>query len=128
MYDAGHFFDGYKANPDYATQCVKAALDAGARWAVLCDTNGGALPHEVERIVGELAATLGDASRLGIPPHNEPENAVANPTAAGKAGVRKGPGHLRGLGASCGTDNIRSLIPYHTENLRFTTHVKSHQT
>ncbi|MFC3677801.1 citramalate synthase [Ferrovibrio xuzhouensis] len=111
MYDAEHFFDGYKANPDYATQCVKAALDAGARWAVLCDTNGGALPHEVERIVGELAAKLGDASRLGIHTHNDTENAVANTLAAVKAGVRQVQGTLNGLGERCGNANLISLIP-----------------
>ncbi len=66
MYDAEHFFDGYKANPGFALDCLKAALDAGARWAVLCDTNGGTMPYEVERIVGEVVAKLGDGARLGI--------------------------------------------------------------
>jgi 2-isopropylmalate synthase len=111
MYDAEHFFDGYKANPDYATQCVRAALDAGARWAVLCDTNGGTLPHEVERIVGELAAKLGSADRLGIHTHNDTENAVANTLAAVKAGVRQVQGTLNGLGERCGNANLIALIP-----------------
>jgi len=111
MYDAEHFFDGYKANPGYATQCVRAALDAGARWAVLCDTNGGTLPHEVERIVGELAAKLGDASRLGIHTHNDTENAVANTLAAVRAGVRQVQGTLNGLGERCGNANLVALIP-----------------
>ncbi|WP_370152649.1 citramalate synthase [Ferrovibrio sp.] len=111
MFDAEHFFDGYKANPDFAIQCVQAALDAGARWAVLCDTNGGTLPHEVERIVGELAAKLGDASRLGIHTHNDTENAVANSLAAVKAGVRQVQGTLNGLGERCGNANLIALIP-----------------
>lgn len=111
MYDAEHFFDGYKANPDFATQCVKAALDAGARWAVLCDTNGGTMPHEVERIVGELAAKLDDAGRLGVHTHNDTENAVANTLAAVRAGVRQVQGTLNGLGERCGNANLVALIP-----------------
>ncbi|WP_300296268.1 citramalate synthase [Ferrovibrio sp.] len=111
MLDAEHFFDGYKANPDFATQCVKAALDAGARWAVLCDTNGGTMPDEVERIVGELAARLGSADRLGIHTHNDTENAVANSLMAVKAGVRQVQGTLNGLGERCGNANLIALIP-----------------
>lgn len=111
MYDAEHFFDGWKANPDFAFQCVKAALDAGARWAVLCDTNGGTMPHEVERIVGELAAKLGDAGRLGVHTHNDTENAVANSLAAVRAGVRQVQGTLNGLGERCGNANLVALIP-----------------
>ena len=68
MFDAEHFFDGYKANPDYALDCLAAAESAGARWLVLCDTNGGTLPHEVERIVGEVAAKIpGRADRHPLP-------------------------------------------------------------
>lgn len=111
MFDAEHFFDGWKANPDFAFQCVKAALDAGARWAVLCDTNGGTLPHEVERIVGEVVARLGDGSRLGIHTHNDTENAVANSLAAIRAGVRQVQGTLNGLGERCGNANLIALIP-----------------
>ncbi|MFN4163881.1 MAG: citramalate synthase [Ferrovibrio sp.] len=111
MFDAEHFFDGYKANPDFATQCVKAALDAGARWAVLCDTNGGTMPDEVERIVGELVAKIGSGDRLGIHTHNDTENAVANSLMAVKAGVRQVQGTLNGLGERCGNANLIALIP-----------------
>jgi 2-isopropylmalate synthase len=111
MYDAEHFFDGYKANPGFALDCLRAALDAGARWAVLCDTNGGTMPYEVERIVGEVVQKLGDGSRLGIHTHNDTENAVANTLAAVKAGVRQVQGTLNGLGERCGNANLIALIP-----------------
>ncbi|WP_299437213.1 citramalate synthase [uncultured Rhodospira sp.] len=111
MYDAEHFFDGYKANPAYATDCVKAALDAGARWAVLCDTNGGTLPHEVEEIVSALVAAGIPGDHLGIHCHNDTENAVANSLAAVRAGVRQVQGTLNGLGERCGNANLVSLIP-----------------
>ncbi len=110
MFDAEHFFDGYKANPDYALACAKTALDAGARWIVLCDTNGGALPHEVERIVGDVAKQVPGA-RLGIHAHNDTENAVANSLAAIRAGARQVQGTLNGLGERCGNANLVSLIP-----------------
>jgi 2-isopropylmalate synthase len=111
MYDAEHFFDGYKENPQFAFDCLKAALDAGARWAVLCDTNGGTMPWEVERIVGEVVSKLGDGSRLGVHTHNDTENAVANTLAAVKAGVRQVQGTLNGLGERCGNANLIALIP-----------------
>lgn len=111
MFDAEHFFDGYKANPGFALDCVKAALDAGARWAVLCDTNGGTMPHEVERIVGEIVSKLGSGDRLGVHTHNDTENAVANTLAAVKAGVRQVQGTLNGLGERCGNANLIALIP-----------------
>ncbi len=110
MFDAEHFFDGYKANPDYALACAKAALEAGARWVVLCDTNGGTLPHEVERIVAEVAKHVPD-NRLGIHAHNDTENAVANTLAAIRAGARQVQGTLNGLGERCGNANLVSLIP-----------------
>ncbi len=110
MYDAEHFFDGYKANPDYALACARAAFDAGARWVVLCDTNGGTLPHEVEAIVGEVARHI-PGSHLGIHAHNDTENAVANSLAAVRAGVRQVQGTLNGLGERCGNANLVSLIP-----------------
>jgi 2-isopropylmalate synthase len=110
MFDAEHFFDGYKSNPDYAVACLKAALDGGARWVVLCDTNGGTLPHEVERIVGEVARLV-PGDRLGIHAHNDTENAVANSLAAIRAGVRQVQGTLNGLGERCGNANLVSLIP-----------------
>ena len=77
MYDAEHFFDGFKANPDYALSCVTAAAEAGARWVVLCDTNGGTLPHEVFDIVTTVVKKV-PGERLGIHAHNDTENAVAN--------------------------------------------------
>jgi len=110
LFDAEHFFDGYKANPGYALQCLKAAEAAGARWMVLCDTNGGTLPHEVERIVGEVARHV-SGDRLGIHAHNDTENAVANSLAAIRAGVRQVQGTLNGLGERCGNANLVSLIP-----------------
>jgi 2-isopropylmalate synthase len=110
MYDAEHFFDGYKANPDYALQCIKAAYEAGARWVVLCDTNGGTLPDEVECIVGEVSAHV-PGSHLAIHVHNDTENAVANSLAAVRAGARQIQGTLNGLGERCGNANLCSLIP-----------------
>ena len=110
MFDAEHFFDGYKANPDYALACLAAAEAAGARWMVLCDTNGGTLPHEVERIVGEVVRRV-PGERLGIHAHNDTENAVANSLAAIRAGARQVQGTLNGLGERCGNANLVSLIP-----------------
>jgi 2-isopropylmalate synthase len=111
MIDCEHFFDGYKANPGYALACVKTALDSGARWAVLCDTNGGSLPHEVERIVRALIEAGVPGGRLGIHAHNDTENAVANSLTAVRAGVRQVQGTLNGLGERCGNANMVSLIP-----------------
>lgn len=110
MFDAEHFFDGYKANPEYALACLKAALDGGARWVVLCDTNGGALPHEVARIVAEVAITV-PCEMIGIHTHNDTENAVANTLAAVLSGARQIQGTLNGLGERCGNANLISLIP-----------------
>ena len=110
MIDCEHFFDGHKANPDYALACAKAALEAGARWVVLCDTNGGSLPHEVERIVAEVARHI-PGDRLGIHAHNDTENAVANTLAAIRAGARQVQGTLNGLGERCGNANMVSLLP-----------------
>jgi 2-isopropylmalate synthase len=110
LFDAEHFFDGYKANPGYALACAKAALDAGARWVVLCDTNGGTLPEEVERITAEVARTI-PGTRLGIHAHNDTENAVANSLAAVRAGARMVQGTLNGIGERCGNANLVSLIP-----------------
>lgn len=111
MIDCEHFFDGYKANPDYAMACARTALDAGARWAVLCDTNGGTLPSEVEAIVTALIDAGLPGDRLGIHAHNDTENAVANSLAAIRAGVRQVQGTLNGLGERCGNANMVSLIP-----------------
>ena len=110
LFDAEHFFDGYKANPDYALACVKAAYDNGARWVVLCDTNGGMLPHDIRRIVTEVLAHI-PGDRLGIHTHDDTGNAVANSLAAVEAGVRHVQGTLNGLGERCGNANLITLIP-----------------
>ncbi|WP_146345545.1 citramalate synthase [Falsiphaeobacter marinintestinus] len=111
LFDAEHFFDGYKANPDYALACCQAALNAGARWVVLCDTNGGALPVEVYRIVREVIAAGLPGERLGIHTHDDTGNAVACSLSAIDAGVRQVQGTLNGLGERCGNANLVTLIP-----------------
>ena len=110
MIDCEHFFDGFKANRAYALRVARAAHDAGARWVVLCDTNGGTLPHEVSAIVAEVATHVPGA-RLGIHTHNDTENAVANTLAAIRAGCRQIQGTLNGLGERCGNANLTSIIP-----------------
>jgi len=111
VFDAEHFFDGYKANPAYALSCLRAARDAGARWLVLCDTNGGTLPAEVGRIVAEVIASGLSGDSLGIHCHDDTGNAVANSLAAVDAGVRQIQGTLNGLGERCGNANLTTLIP-----------------
>lgn len=111
LFDAEHFFDGYKANPAYALQAIHAAYDAGARWIVLCDTNGGTLPHEVTEIVQAVIASGIPGDHLGIHTHNDTENAVANTLAAVLAGARQVQGTLNGLGERCGNANLTTLIP-----------------
>ena len=110
MFDAEHFFDGYKANPEYAMLCLKAAFDNGARWIILCDTNGGTLPHEITEIVFKVSKHI-PGNNLGIHAHNDTENAVANSLAAVQAGVRQVQGTINGLGERCGNANLMSLIP-----------------
>ncbi|HYJ58472.1 MAG TPA: citramalate synthase [Methyloceanibacter sp.] len=110
LIDCEHFFDGYKANSDYALSCAKTAYEAGARWVVLCDTNGGTLPEEVERIVDEVVAHV-PGDRLGIHVHNDTDNGVANSLAAVRAGARQIQGTLNGLGERCGNANLTSIIP-----------------
>ena len=111
IFDAEHFFDGYKANPGYALEAVKAAYDAGARWIVLCDTNGGTLPHEVGGIVEAVIAHGIPGDHIGIHTHNDTENAAANSLAAVQAGARQVQGTLNGLGERCGNANLTTLIP-----------------
>ena len=110
LLDCEHFFDGYKANPKYALACAKAAYDEGARWVVLCDTNGGTLPHEVEQIVGAVCKVV-PGDHVGIHAHNDTEQAVANSFAAVRAGARQIQGTLNGLGERCGNANLVSIIP-----------------
>ncbi len=110
MIDCEHFFDGYKGNRTYALQVAKGAYEAGARWIVMCDTNGGTLPHEVERIVRDVSEII-PGDHLGIHTHNDTENAVANTFAAVRAGARQIQGALNGLGERCGNANLTSIIP-----------------
>jgi len=133
MFDAEHFFDGFKGDPGYAEACLAAAFDGGATWAVLCDTNGGTLPHEVETIVARIVARFG-GERIAIHTHNDTENAVANTLAAVRSGARQIQGTLNGLGERCGNANLVSLIPtlllkmgydvgIAVENLKHLTHI-----
>ena len=111
LFDAEHFFDGYKANPDYALTCLRAAYDAGARWVVLCDTNGGTLPHEIGKITAAVIDAGIPGDRLGIHTHDDTGNAVAGSLAAVDAGARQIQGTLNGLGERCGNANLVTLIP-----------------
>ena len=111
LLDCEHFFDGYKANPEYATACARTAYDAGARWVVLCDTNGGAQPGEIAEIVRTLIAAGIPGDHLGIHAHNDTGQAVANSLAAIEAGVRQVQGTLNGIGERCGNANLITLIP-----------------
>lgn len=111
MVDCEHFFDGYKANPAYALACARAAYEAGARWVVLCDTNGGTQPDEVRAIVQAVIAGGVPGDRLGIHAHNDTGQAVANSLAAVEAGVRQIQGTLNGIGERCGNANLVTLIP-----------------
>jgi len=111
LFDAEHFFDGYKANPEYALDCAKAARDAGARWIVLCDTNGGTLPEEIHAITKAVIAAGIPGENLGIHTHNDTETAVAGSLAAVQAGARQIQGTLNGLGERCGNANLTTLIP-----------------
>ena len=111
MVDCEHFFDGYKANADYAIACARAAYDAGARWVVLCDTNGGTQPTEIYDIVKALIASGVPGDHLGIHTHDDTGQAVANSLAAVEAGVRHIQGTLNGIGERCGNANLVSIIP-----------------
>ncbi|WP_428526364.1 citramalate synthase [Roseibium sp.] len=110
MIDCEHFFDGFKANPDYALACARTAYQAGARWVVLCDTNGGTLPDEIHSIVTKVQEIV-PGSHLGIHTHDDTGHAVANSLAAVDAGVRQVQGTLNGLGERCGNANLITLIP-----------------
>ncbi|MFM6199806.1 MAG: citramalate synthase, partial [Dolichospermum sp.] len=114
IYDAEHWFDGYKQNPDYALQTLTTAMTAGAEWLVLCDTNGGTLPHEVTQIVQDVHAHLSQWSttpQIGIHTHNDSEMAVANALAAVITGAKMVQGTINGYGERCGNANLCSLIP-----------------
>ncbi|OJU00722.1 MAG: citramalate synthase [Rhizobium sp. 63-7] len=111
MVDCEHFFDGYKANPDYALSCARTAHEAGARWVVLCDTNGGTQPAEVREIVAAVIAAGVPGHCLGIHAHNDTGQAVANSLAAVEAGARQIQGTLNGIGERCGNANLVTIIP-----------------
>ena len=111
MVDCEHFFDGYKANAAYALACARAAHDAGARWVVLCDTNGGTQPSEVRATVETVIAAGIPGARLGIHAHDDTGQAVANSLAAVEAGVRQIQGTLNGIGERCGNANLVTIIP-----------------
>ena len=111
IFDAEHFFDGFKDNPDYAIKTLKSALDGGAKWVVLCDTNGGCLPSEIGKIIEDVIKQGIAGDNLGIHAHNDTENALANTLAAIDAGVRQIQGTLYGLGDRCGTANLTSITP-----------------
>lgn len=116
LYDAEHWFDGFKANPDYALQTLTAAVTAGAEWVVLCDTNGGTLPHEISTIVTTVHnwlqnQTTANPVELGIHTHNDSGTAVANAMAAVEAGATMVQGTINGYGERCGNADLCALIP-----------------
>ncbi len=114
MYDAEHWFDGYRHNPDYALQTLDQAVQAGAEWVILCDTNGGTLPSEVTEIVGAVKHHFeqqNQSALLGIHPHNDGDMAVANAIAAVQAGAQMVQGTINGYGERCGNANLCSVIP-----------------
>ena len=109
LFDAEHFFDGYKNNPEYAIKTIKEAESGGADWIVLCDTNGGSLPDEVYSIFSEVKNSI--KVRLGIHAHNDSEVAVANSLRAVEAGAQQVQGTINGIGERCGNTNLISIIP-----------------
>ena len=110
-FDAEHFFDGFKANPDYALDCLHAAHEAGACWVILCDTNGGTLPSEIRAITEAVIASGIPGPHLGIHCHDDTGQAVACSLAAIEAGARQIQGTLNGLGERCGNASLTTLIP-----------------
>jgi 2-isopropylmalate synthase len=111
LYDAEHFFDGYKDDRAYAVSTLRTAAGAGASWLVLCDTNGGCLPDEIGAIVRTVREELPDSVRIGIHTHNDGELAVANTLAAVSAGARQVQGTINGYGERTGNANLCSIIP-----------------
>lgn len=110
LFDAEHFFDGYRDDPGYALSCLRAAYDAGARWIVLCDTNGGTLPDEIERVTGQVIASGIPGTHLGIHCHDDTGTAVAGSLAAIEAGATQVQGTLGGLGERCGNASLTTII------------------
>jgi len=124
IYDAEHFFDGFKHNKDYALKCLSTALKSNVRWIVLCDTNGGTLPDEISNIIQEVKKTIPE-NKLGIHAHNDTENGVANALAAINVGVRHVQGTINGLGERCGNTNLVSLIPSLVLKTNFHTNINN---
>jgi len=110
IYDAEHWFDGYKHNPNYALQTLETAIQAGAEWLVLCDTNGGSMPSEISATISQVRAKFGNIP-LGIHTHNDAGVAVANAIAAVEAGATMVQGTINGYGERCGNANLCTLIP-----------------
>ena len=117
IYDAEHWFDGYQHHPDYALKTLETALEAGAQWVVLCDTNGGTLPEEITRVVQEVVQHFGidpndeKSPKLGIHTHNDSDTAVANSLVAVENGATMVQGTINGYGERCGNANLCSVIP-----------------
>ncbi|WP_299488737.1 citramalate synthase [Acaryochloris sp. IP29b_bin.137] len=115
IYDAEHWFDGYQRNPTYALETVQAAIDAGAEWIVLCDTNGGSLPHEIAESMQAVLQLIADhptrSARIGIHTHNDSGTAVANALTAVQWGAEMVQGTINGYGERCGNANLCTLIP-----------------
>jgi 2-isopropylmalate synthase len=111
VFDAEHFFDGYRDDPAYALECVRAAAEAGAENVTLCDTNGGSLPGFVAATTAAVVDAVGDAVEIGIHTHNDAECAVANSLAAVEAGARLVQGCVNGYGERCGNANLASILP-----------------
>jgi len=109
MFDAEHFFDGFKNNPRYALSTLKVAEEAGADWIVLCDTNGGTFPYEIQSIVNRVEKEI--TAPLGIHVHNDTGMAVANTIMAVKEGILQVQGTINGYGERCGNANLCSIIP-----------------
>ena len=110
FFDAEHFFDGYKMNPEYALQALRVAMDAGAERLIVCDTNGGTLPSEVAEIVSQVKSDLGDDAVIGIHSHNDTDTAVASAIAAVEAGAYQVQGCINGYGERTGNANMISVI------------------
>jgi 2-isopropylmalate synthase len=111
IFDAEHFFDGYRDDPAYALECVRAAAESGAEDVTLCDTNGGSLPRFVAAATAAVVADVGEAVEIGIHTHNDAECAVANSLAAVEAGARLVQGCVNGYGERCGNANLASILP-----------------
>ena len=124
IFDAEHFFDGFKFDENYSLECIKVAYEAGSRWIVLCDTNGGTLPNEIFDIVSKAIKVV-PGNNLGIHAHNDTDNAVANSLSAIQAGARHVQGTINGLGERCGNANLISLIPTLVLKTNYETKIKS---